>query len=998
MKKIYRYITYMLLLCPLMVKAQQTPDAKMITIESVVVDENGKPISDALVYGNEGTALAKTDAQGKFILLTPQLGDLLIEAPGYESSVFDPENYRNLASLPLKKSPFLYGRKDFVNIAFGKVKKGDLVNAVSVLDPVELRKFDNTQTVTSALTGMIPGLIGNSNLRGIGAPMFVVDGLPRDVSTLNLSEVETITVLKDINSSILYGNDAVNGVVLITTRRGQPLKKQVNATVFYGISRPSALPEYLPSAQYMELYNEARKNDGLAIQYAPELIEQYRSGNKYRYPSIDYYSSEYLKNVRPFSRAMVDFSGGNNVATYYTNMGWSQTGSLYNFGEGKSLKSNVFNVRGNIDLKVNRWIKTAMDAVVVLSNANNPAGDYFTNAATLRPNLFSPLLPISLIDPENAILKGRKNDINDTYILGGAANYLTNPIAASYSGGTNLRVQRNFSFNDRIDFDLSRSVQGLAFHTNLSFDYLTLYDQYISNTYAVYSPVWSATEDKITGITKFGEDVRTGTQNVGNASYRRRIGFYGMFDYDRTFNEDHHFAGSLLAFVTNDKVQNDWQGTKNANLGLRIAYGFKNKYLIDFSSAYVNSVKLPEGNRTAFSPSLGVAWVLSSEPFLSSVSLINYLKIRLSAGSMNSDNGISGVFNYDERYGGSGSYSWYEGTRSRAGVIPVNGGNPDLTFEKRNEINFGVESILFKNRLSVLANVFASAYSDQITRPQTLYPNYFSTFIPYRNFEENTYRGVELGLSYREHWGDFSVTLGANMLLADSKVKKKDELYAISSRNRTGQPVDAMFGMEAEGLFANTGDIEEHALQAFGTVKPGDIKYKDQNGDGIVDANDEVRIGRSLAPFSYGLNVRLVYKKFSLFARGNGRAGSNGMLTNNYFWVDGDDKYSAFILDRWTEATTATATLPRLSSIANTNNYRGSSFWLYRDNFFTVDRVQLTYEFPIPISNKLKVKGLSVFADASNLVMLSKVRHIKELNIGAEPQFRSYSLGLNVSF
>jgi TonB-linked SusC/RagA family outer membrane protein len=765
MKKIYLYLSFLFLLCSGVAHAQKLP-ANLITIESVVVDENGQPIAGASVYGYEGIAFAKTDMQGRFKIHTPDLGDILIEAPGYESYVFDPENYRNLEALTLKKSPFLYGQNDDVRIAFGKIKKGDLVNAVSVLDPKELRQYDNTQTVASALTGLIPGMLGSNNIRGIGAPMFVVDGLPRDISTLNLTEIEQISVLKDINSSILYGNDAVNGVVVITTKRGQAYKKVVNATAYYGISRPSSLPTYLSSPDYMELYNEARANDGLGVQYSPALIDLYRTGNKYRYPSIDYYSSDYLKNIRPFSRAMMDFSGGNNVAAYYTNIGWSQSGSLYNFGEGKGLKSNSFNVRGNIDLKINRWIKSAMDAVIVLNNNNGPSGNYFANAATLRPNLFSPLVPISLIDPENPILKGHKNDINGTYLLGGTASYPTNPIAAGYAGGTNRQVQRNFAFNNRIDVDLSRSVQGLAFHTNLSFDYLTLYDQFISNTYAVYAPTWSATEDRITGITKFGEDVRTGTQNVGNASYRRRIGFYGMLDYDRTFNDVHHFTGSLLAYVTNDKVQTDLQGSKNANLGLRLAYGFRNKYLVDFSSAYVNSVKLPEGNRTAFSPSLGVAWMISAEDFMSSVSFVDYLKVRLSAGLMNSDNGIPGFFNYDERYAGSGSYTWYEGTRTRAGVVPINGGNPALAFEKRNELNVGLEGMLFKNRLSVNANYFTSAYSDQITRPQSIYPSYFSSFIPYKNFEKNTYKGFDLGLAYQENWGRLSVKLGANILFA----------------------------------------------------------------------------------------------------------------------------------------------------------------------------------------------------------------------------------------
>jgi TonB-linked SusC/RagA family outer membrane protein len=997
MKKIYWYMSCMLLLWPAITKAQ-TSSSDRLTIESVVVDENGSPVSGAFVYGNEGVAVAKTDARGKFTLYTPELGDLLIEAPGFESLVFEPSQYRNNETLALKRSTFLYGERDAVNIAFAKTKQGNLTNAVSVLDPKELRKYDNTQSITSALTGMVPGLLGSSNIRGIGSALFVVDGLPRDVSTINLAEVEQISVLKDINSSILYGNEAVNGVILVTTKRGQAFKRQINANAYYGIQRPSALPEFVPSAEYMELYNEARLNDGLGAQFSPAVIENYRNGNSYRYPSVDYYSKDYLKSLRPFSRAMVDFSGGNNVAKYYSNVGWSQTGSIYNFGEGKSLKSNVFNVRGNIDLRVNRYIKSAMDAVVVLNNDNTPSGNYFSAASTLRPNLFAPLVPMNLIDPENAILKGHKNNINDTYLLGGTSSYQTNPIAAAYSGGTNKLVQRTFSFNNRIDFDLGNSVKGLAFHTNLSFDYRTVYDQFLSNTYAVYEPVWSATEDRIESLRKYGEDVRTGTQNVGNASYRRRIGFYGLLDYDRTFAEDHHVTGALLAYSTSDKLQSDVQGAKNANLGLRLAYAYKNKYLVDFSSAYVNSVKLPEGNRTALSPSLGLAWMISSEDFMSSANFVDYLKLRVSAGSMNSDFGIPGFFYYNERYGGSGSYSWFEGTRSRSGVAPVNGGNANLAFEKRKEVNLGVEGMFFKNRLSMNANVFSSVYSDQIARPQTIFPSYYTAFIPYRNFEENSYKGAELGVSYRENIGAVSVVVGANVLYSTSKVKKRDELYAVSTRNRTGHPIDAIFGMASDGFFSDQADIAGHALQAFGTVKPGDIKYVDQNNDGIVDANDEVRIGRSQAPLSFGMNLRVAYKNLTLFARGNGRSGANGSISNNYFWVDGDDKYSTYIRDRWTESTKATATLPRLSSIANTNNYRTSDFWLFNDNYFTVDRVQLTYDFQLRLNNRAGLKALSVFADASNLVMLSKYRHIKELNIGSEPQYRSYSLGLNISF
>lgn len=365
-------------------------------------------------------------------------------------------------------------------------------------------------------------------------------------------------------------------------------------------------------------------------------------------------------------------------------------------------------------------------------------------------------------------------------------------------------------------------MQGLSFQTNLSFDYYTLYDQFIENQYSVYEPVWSDSQDRIIDLRQYGEDIRSGTQNIGNAAYRRRIGFYGMLDYKRTFNEDHTVGASLLGFLSHDKAQESLQGDKNANLGLRVNYAFQNKYLVDFSGAYVQSVKLPPGNRTAFSPSLGVAWVMSGEDFMSDVSFVDYLKVRATAGILNSDRGIGGFFYFDDRYGTSGSYSWYEGTRSNAATIPVNSGNPLLSFEKRKEINVGFESVLFDKQLLLDFNWFSSVYSDLVTRPQTIYPSYFTQYIPYQNFDENAYRGAELGITYQRTIGAFHVAVGANALYATSEVKKRDEIYADEYRYRTGRPVDARYGLVAAGFFNNQAEIDNHAVQAFGPVKPGD--------------------------------------------------------------------------------------------------------------------------------------------------------------------------------
>jgi TonB-linked SusC/RagA family outer membrane protein len=979
--------------------AQKSSKENVVTIESVVKDEKGNPIKGAIIYGNEGAVIAKTESSGMFTISIPDKTDLLIECDGYEPAVFKSGEYETLKVIPLKSALFLHGEKDAVNIAFGKVKKGDLVNAVSVINPADILKYDNIQSITEALNGRVPGLLYGSNNRGIGTPMYIVDGLPRDISTINLSEVEQITVLKDINSAILYGNGALYGVILVTTKRGQAYKKQVNVSGYYGISTPTALPKYLNSADYMQYYNEAKVNDGLAAPYTDAMIAASRNENTYRNPSVDYYSKDYLKKFKPFARVTTELSGGNDVTKYYTNIGWNQTGSLLNFGTGKNAQENIFNIRANVDLKINSWIKTSLDGVAVLNSNVGPVGSsYWTSASTLQPNLFTPLIPINIIRPTDPLLKARKNDVNGLYVLGGTASYLTNPIADGYSGGEKDSIQRTLSFNNRIDFDLSGLVQGLAFHTNVSFDFYTRYIQSVNNTYSVYQPTWKALVDSVTSLTKYGSDTRPGTQNITNPYYVRRFGFYGMLDYNRTFG-DHRISASLLGFGNRYKVQGDFQGNKNVNMGMRIAYGYKNKYLLDFSSAYVSSVKLPEGNRGAFSPSLGLAIVLYSDEKSSSASMVNYLKIRGSASLMNSDQGIGGFYYYDNSYTNSGSYLWNEGAWSNSGVIAAHGSNPGLGFEKRNELNLGLEGIFFDHTLSIDANVFKSLYYDKVIRPQTIYPSYFTNYIPYVNFESNSYQGAEIGLSINRSIGHFSFVIGANALYADSKVVKKDEVYADKYQYRAGRPVDARFGLVANGFFMNQTDISDHAFQAFGQVKPGDIKYVDQNHDGIIDANDQVQIGRWQAPFSYGLNLRLTFKSFSLFAKGTGSMGSDGYLSDNYYWVDGNKKYSTFILNRWTPATASTATYPRLSSVASPNNFQSSTFWLYRDNYFTIDRVQLTYAVSEKVARGLKMKNLSLFMDGSNLFTFSKYRNFRELRVGGlEPNYRSHSLGLKIMF
>jgi len=904
-------------------------------------------------------------------------------------------------------------KNDKINLPFRSTYKRDIAGAVSNLNASEINEIDNTIWVSDALAGRTLGMLGNTSIRGIGIgidvaditgsgllwgnALVIVDGLPRDISSLRLSEVESITVLKDVNSAILYGSAAVNGVIVITTKRGKAFKNRSNFTGNYGIFSPREMPKYLNSSDYMTYFNKARENDGLTPLFSDETIENHRTGSKYRYPDIDYYSDEYLKSYRTYFDLNGEISGGVQDVQYYTNLGWHSEDGILNFGEGRNERSNLFNIRTNIDFRINKWIKAAIDGTAVFGNHKGPRGNYWGDASIIRPHEYTPLLPISLISPDNPLWLARKNDIDGKYLLGGNTKYTTTPIGDIYSGGVNESVQRNFSFNNQLDFDLNKLTQGLSFHTNISFEYFVQYYQTIANQYSVYEPTWDV-DNNIVSLKQHGKDSRPGTQSVGSTYFRRRFGFYGQLNYDRAFDGVHHITGSLLGYGNNFTESGDIQGAKQAHLGLQLAYVFDKRYVIDFSSAVVNSVKLPEGNRIGFSPSLGLGWVITGESFMSAAKNVDYLKLRLSGGILNSDMPIAGFFYYDNYFTTSASYNWYENTRGRNSVVSAWGSNPNLGFAKKNEVNLGIEGLFFKKLLNVEANVFYDSYNDLVTRPQSSYPGFYTDFIAYRNFGSDRYVGGELGLNLNKSFGDWSLFFGVNALYVSSKRTKVDEIYNNDYQYRKGHPRDAIFGLEALGLFEDQDDIDSSPFQTFRTVMPGDIKYKDQNNDGVIDTNDEVYLGRSRAPFSGGLQLKIAYKSLSLYILGEGRSGSRAYMSGDYYWVDGNKKYSEVVLNSWTPETKNTATYPRLSSQTSSNNFRGSSYWLYNNDYFQIRKIQLTYHMPESITDHLRMTNFDIFMNTSDVFLFAKQRKIMETRAGAQPLYRTFSIGLKTNF
>jgi TonB-linked SusC/RagA family outer membrane protein len=1013
--KLMRYIKMWSTFCAVLIclcsnlKAQ---NAREVTIKSVVHNEKGAPVSGVLISGKEGKTTTYTDQAGAFTITVPANSVVLINGKGFKMQSL------RANAVPARISLVSDNTATEVYLPFDKVNRQDVVGAVSVLNPTTYIDKDYNYTVEGGMNGRVAGLLWSNNIWGMDNAIVMIDGVRREFSDITFPEVEQISVLKGINAVALYGSQAAKGVIFITTKKGEVGDRKISLRVNSGIAVPRALPKFLNSADYMTLYNEARRNDGLTDMagWDAATIANYRTGNSYRYPSLDYYSPEYLKKFQNATDANAEFSGGSNNARFYSNIGWSNGNTLLKVGEGNNESDNRLNLRGNVDLKLNDRISSSIYVSAIFmesrrgrsSTANT---NYWSNAATLLPNRFTPLIPVNLISRNssaaNDLVKASRNLINGQYLLGGLQSFQTNPIADLYSAGYDNNIRRVFQVTNTINADLSGVLPGLSFHTLFNIDYRNSYLQSITNTYAVYQPTWNATADSITGLTKYGEDARPGTQNINNTAQRNNNSIAAWFGYEKTVADAHNISAKLLGYTSSISVNDIYQPITNSHLGLQLGYNFKHKYLADFSGAFANSTRLPEGNRTGFSPTVSLGWLLSSENFLASSKSVNYLKLSVSAGILNTDlditrNNQDAFYLYDDVYGRGATFNWNDGVSgSNQTTFANQGANPDLSFPRRKEVNVNLEGSLFHDLITFQTSVFKTKMDGLLTQRFSQYPNYFSNFVPYTNYDAYQRSGFDLMLNVNKKVGAVDLSLGTNLTYATSKVVKRDADAVLPDvyQYRTDKPVDAIFGLVSKGFFADQSDIDNSPRQIFGgIIKPGDIKYVDQNGDKLIDSRDEVEIGRYIAPFAYGVNLNIGYKAFNLFVLGTGTNGGNSIKNSSYFWVSGDVKYSEAVLNRWTPATAASANYPRLSSQQSPNNFRNSDFWVYKTDRFNLSKVQLTYTFPDRVFGKSFVNGLTVYASGANLYTFSKNRALLDMSVGTTPQFKYYNAGIRAKF
>ena len=1009
MKTLYIYIILMLLL-PFFSESNiyaQKRSKQYSEIKAKVVDKEGNPIQSVRITVDEGIFESSTDKQGKFSLKVTDNSTLVFDVPGFEPQYLGVSVIKQNPVVVMEKSIPYGGVKDEVELPFRKTIAREIVGATSTIDEDAISS-SNQMNVLNILSGKAPGLNvsqvptepGRSatvlNIRGLSrsatdnAPLIIIDGIERPLEDLTPEEIESITVLKDATSKILYGPKAVNGVLLVKTKRGIKYKRDRQFNIEFGAQTPVRMPEYLNSADYATMYNQARINDGLSPYYTQTDIDGYRMGtNPVLYPDVDFHKL-CLNDHMSYRKAIAQFRGGNESAQYYVNATYAGYGGYE--AVGKNNTSNKFNLRVNLDYKVNDWLKAFVDIAGQMEfyTTNYMSADkLFSRLSSHRPNAY----PIKFSDPgnpgteiygamENANLSSSRENIYAEMALGGSKE------------NTVRKGQTNIGF----DLSLDRYVKGLSAKAYVTFDVYNYLVVGKNENFSSYRPIFNEN-----GL--IGKELLTVEKKVSDKSriadqMYRNYGYFGQLSYDRTFQAKHQLKSDLVIFQSRRENLGSSQDDVNRTFALRTNYVYNKKWIAELDMAVMGSSRFTKGNRYGYFPTVGVAWIASEEKFLKDKEWLDFLKIKASTGLLGTDNYFD-FFLFESRW--NTSQSTHFGPKLEEDVNTstlVHGGSPDLTWEKSFEINIGAEAS-FLNCLTADFNYFNN-YRYDILTPTTSFSSINGGELMYRNYGSVRNQGVELALEYSGNIGKLHYSIGGNTIWSKAVYEKTDDMEGLSSnRKKEGKPVDTRFGLIAEGLFKSGDEIAAHPVQDFGPVQIGDVKYANINNDHHINENDMLPIGNEYPRFQFGLNINLAYKGFELSLSGSGMAQYDIYLNNSYYWMREDQKYSTFVKNYFNPST-GEGKFPRLTTQQNQNNYRSSSLWMRSGNFFKLRDAMLSYSLPQNITNKMTLKQVKLFVRGSNLFTISSIKDLDpeyiDAGVTGYPFFRSFTGGINVVF
>ena len=919
---------------------------------------------------------------------------------------------------------------DTIDVLFGKQRKELSTSAITTLKGSYVKNVPNLNPLNT-ITGLLPGLTmvqnngepgeegGSMYLRGqrtLGnnTPWVLVDGIQRNLDTLDPDEIESISILKDAAATAIYGLRGSNGVILVTTKRGKNQKIQIGLDARVAMQSPTKLPKFLGSYDYARLYNEALINDGQQPYYTQEALDHYYfKDDPIHYPDNDYLD-QYLKKHSIQQKYNLSVRGGNNIAKYYFLVGYASNSGLYNVDKintyGTNATMKTYSVRSNVDVQVNKNFDIRLDLSGRMQDRiypgmrANSVNGIFSSLLRLPPNLF----PEKYIGEYN-IVDANGNPLGTTVIdpLAGNAQYQNNPYGLLNNSGYSAYKEVSLTSTIAGGYKLDCITPGLKATASLSYDSNYAKNANRSKSFAVYELVG---EKEVRQHGTHGNMSNTWT----SVYYQRRIDIQAGLEYNRYFGKS--YVAGMMRYNYNQYAL-DGNNLPNLNSGMlgRFSYAYDSRYLAEFSFAYQGTEQFPKGNRYGFFPAFSLGWNMANERFIKdNVKFLDVFKIRGSIGLTGSDKVIP-YFYYIENYAQKGSITlgndgaaapntaWYEATVA----------NPNITWEKNRKINVGLDMSLFNNTLDFTADLFQERSSDILITSQQI-PSMFGGSTPQINRGIVDNKGIELSIGYHNQIRDFSYFANANFAATKNKIVNQDEQFrTYAYQVRTGLPIGERFGLVALGLFQDQEEIDKSPSQAaYGTIRPGDIKYKDINGDGIINSDDEVRIGSSQVPsITYAFSLGMSYKGFDIKALFQGTGRSQAILSGiEVFEFVDNGKVKPEHLNRWayyTDPNTgelidtrASATYPRLSLSETTNNRQASTYWLRDAHYLRLKTLELGYSFDRFLKNTF-ISHARIYLSGYNILTFSPIKDMDPEMVGnptAYPIQKAFNLGINLTF
>lgn len=1005
------------------------PDKTMI--RGKVLDAQGSPLPGTSVSIKGTTIGSVTDASGYYTLESKE-GDILkFSFIGYKEQEIK-VGTKTAIDVILQEDVTLLN--ETVIVGMGKQRKASVVGSISTISVNDLRI--PSRSLTNALSGRMAGAVvvqrsgepGNDNasfwIRGISTfganrtPLILVDGVERSMNDLSVEEIESVSILKDASATAVYGVRAANGVVLVTTRKGIAQKPSVELKMEYGISDLPMMPKYLDGANYAKLYNEALGREN----YSTDYIEKTRLGSDlYLNPNVNWFNETFNK-YSSNAQTTINVRGGGEVARYFVSFGYlDETGNLKN-NSSNAYDSNIdlkrYNFRSNVDITLNKSLIMDIEVGGHLTDLYSPGLGNTINGTDYSPaeelfywaNLATPI--------SNPVKVPIGKDLNGKYIMGwGAPTQVgeKNPAERLMGSGYNTSFQNLITSQLSVTQDLKKILDGLQFKASYSFDAYSQTEikrRKFSTTYGVQGRDATTGEVLVKEIEKGQEFLSYAKEPKSNRAKEMKA----QLIYDHVFNQMHR-VGSMFMYYQRDYINGNADNSilalpyRKQGIAFRATYAYNDRYMGEFNMGYNGSENFPKGKRFGFFPAGAMGWLVSNESFFEPLkNKINLLKLKGSMGLVGAEALPNGErYGYLSLYGaGLGGYVFGEAGTSYSGTGENRIGVTDLTWEKGLKKNIGIELKMFDNALSLEADYFHERRSDILVQRKSLPDFSGQALAPFANLGEMINRGFDGTLELSKRYQNGGIKVYGNMTYSRDKIIEMDEPQtAYDYRMRTGQKFNQNFGLIALGYFESEEDIKNSPIQKFGEYRPGDIKYKDVNGDGQITIEDEVPIGYSSIPeIVYGFGVQVDYKGYdiALFFRGQDHV--SYALGGSYIpFNQGVGKGNLFeeALDRWTvENPNPDALYPRLYNGTSSNNWQASTKKIYDGSFLRLADIEIGKTLNKELANKVHLKGLRIYFHVNNAAVFSKWKmwdpETGDNDGGKYPLQRKMNFGIRANF